>query len=102
MFPIIQKERLASTITKVVVHAPYIAPKRRPGNFVIVRVVDHGERIPLTLVDSDPAAGTITLIVQAIGKTTQLLCSLEEGDCLHDVVGPLGTPTPIENHGAVA
>lgn len=102
MFRIIQKERLASTITRFVVHAPYIAPKRRPGNFAIVRVVESGERIPLTLVDSDPVAGTITLIVQAIGKTTQLLCSLQEGDSLHDVVGPLGTPTPIENHGAVA
>ncbi|MBI3110724.1 MAG: sulfide/dihydroorotate dehydrogenase-like FAD/NAD-binding protein [Ignavibacteriales bacterium] len=102
MFPIIQKERLASTVTKLVIRAPYIAPKRLPGNFVIVRVVESGERIPLTLVDSDPRTGTITLIVQAIGKTTQLLCSLKEGDSLHDVVGPLGTPTPIENHGAVA
>lgn len=89
-------------MTRLVVRAPYIAPKRLPGNFVIVRVAESGERIPLTLVDSNPENGTITLIIQAIGKTTQLLCNLNEGDFLHDVVGPLGTPTPIENLGAVA
>jgi ferredoxin--NADP+ reductase len=102
MFPIISKEDLASTISKFVIHAPLVARKRKAGNFVIIRVIETGERIPLTVVDGDPAQGTITLIVQAIGKTTKLLCTKKAGDHLVDVVGPLGNPTPIENHGAVA
>jgi ferredoxin/flavodoxin---NADP+ reductase len=102
MFKIIETERLSSTITKYVIEAPFIARKRKPGNFVIVRVVETGERIPLTIVDSDAQSGTITLIVQAIGKTTKLLALKKAGDELVDVVGPLGVPTPIENHNAVA
>ncbi len=102
LYRIVAKESLAPTITQFVIEAPFIARKRKAGNFVILRVVETGERIPLTLVDSDPRRGTITLIVQAIGKTTKLLCSKEAGDVIVDVVGPLGTPTPIENHGAVA
>ena len=102
MYPIIHKELLAPTLGKFVIEAPYVAKKRKPGNFVIIRVVETGERIPLTLVDSDPERGTITLIVQAIGKTTKLLLTKKAGDSIQDVVGPLGTPTPIENHGAVA
>jgi len=102
MFQIISKENLASTISRFVIHAPLVARKRKAGNFVIVRVIDAGERIPLTVVDGDPAAGTITLIVQAVGKTTKMLCAKKPGDHLVDVVGPLGNPTPIENHGAVA
>jgi ferredoxin/flavodoxin---NADP+ reductase len=102
MFRIIETERLSSTITKYVIEAPYIARKRKPGNFVIVRVVETGERIPLTIVDSDSNTETITLIVQAIGKTTKLLAQKKAGDDLVDVVGPLGVPTPIENHNAVA
>jgi ferredoxin--NADP+ reductase len=102
MFPIISKEDLASTVSKFVVHAPLVARKHKAGNFVIVRVIETGERIPLTVVDGDPAQGTITLIVQAVGKTTKLLCTKKAGDHLVDVVGPLGNPTPIENHGAVA
>jgi ferredoxin--NADP+ reductase len=102
MFPIISKEDLASTISKFVIHAPLVARKRKAGNFVIIRVIETGERIPLTVVDGDPAKGTITLIVQAIGKTTKLLCTKKAGDQLVDVVGPLGNPTPIENHGVVA
>jgi ferredoxin--NADP+ reductase len=102
MFPIISKEDLASTVSKFVIHAPLVARKRKAGNFVIIRVIETGERIPLTVVDGDPAQGTITLIVQAIGKTTKLLCTKKAGDYLVDVVGPLGNPTPIENLGAVA
>ena len=101
MFPIISKEVLAPTISKFVIQAPLVARKRKAGNFVIVRAIETGERIPLTIVDSNPAEGTITLIIQAIGKTTKLLCSKNPGDALVDVVGPLGNPTPIENHGAV-
>jgi len=102
MFPIISKEILAPTISKFVIHAPLVGKKRKAGNFVIIRVIENGERIPLTIVDSNFTEGTITLIVQAIGKTTKLLCSMNAGDSILDVVGPLGNPTPIENHGAVA
>jgi ferredoxin--NADP+ reductase len=101
MYLITHKEKLSPTITKYVVKAPFIAPKRKAGNFVILRVEEHGERIPITIVDSDTNAGTITLIVQAIGKTTKLLATKNVGDSILDVVGPLGNPTPIENHGAV-
>lgn len=99
MYPILEAVDLAPTIKRFVIKAPFVARKRRAGNFVMVRVEDHGERIPLTLAASDPESGTITLIVQAIGKTTKLLCTKGAGDELQDVVGPLGTPTPIENHG---
>jgi len=85
-----------------VIKAPFIAPKRKPGNFVIVRVIETGERIPLTIVDSDPGAGTITLIVQGIGKTTRLLLSKNAGDSLVDVAGPLGKPTEIIPNSTVA
>ncbi|MGA9121606.1 MAG: sulfide/dihydroorotate dehydrogenase-like FAD/NAD-binding protein [Bacteroidota bacterium] len=99
MYPILEATDLAPTIKRLVIHAPFIARKRKAGNFVMIRVEDHGERIPLTLADSDPVRGSITLIVQAIGKTTKLLCSKTAGESVLDVVGPLGTPTPIENHG---
>lgn len=102
MYEILSKEVLAPTIGKFVINAPFIAKKRKPGNFVMLRVDENGERIPLTLVDSDPATGSITLIVQAIGKTTKQLMTKDAGYPLQDVVGPLGNPTPIENHGTVA
>lgn len=102
MFPIISTQHLAPTITKYVIKAPYIARKRKAGNFVIVRVEDGGERIPLTIVEGNAGEGTITLIVQAVGKTTKLMSTKRAGDHLMDVVGPLGNPTPIENHGVVA
>jgi ferredoxin--NADP+ reductase len=102
VYPIVAKEILAPTVTKFVITAPFIARKRKPGNFVIIRVDDTGERIPLTIVDSDTERGTITLIVQAIGKTTRLLATKNVGDAIVDCAGPLGTPTPIELHGTVA
>lgn len=102
VFRIVAKQQLAPTITKYIIEAPFIARKRKAGNFVIIRVMEGGERIPLTIVDSDPAAGTITLIVQAIGKTTKLLATKREGEFIKDVLGPLGNPTPINNHGTVA
>jgi ferredoxin--NADP+ reductase len=101
MFRIVCKRTLASRITEFVVEAPLVARKRKPGNFVIVRVNDHGERIPLTICDANPENGTITLIVQAVGKTTKLLSSCKEGDSIQDVVGPLGNPSPIEDFGTV-
>src|SRR6516225_7249 len=81
------------------VKAPRIAKKERPGQFVIVRLDDTGERIPLTIADANPDAGTITIVVQAIGKTTMLLNMLEAGDSILDMVGPLGNPSEIENFG---
>ena len=102
MFPIVEKDILAPTISKYIIKAPFIARKRKAGNFVMIRIEEGGERIPLTIADSDVAAGTITLIVQAIGKTTKHLNTKKAGDAILDVVGPLGNPTPIENHGTVA
>lgn len=96
MFRIVEKQQLAPTITRFVIEAPYVARKRKAGNFVIIRVDEHGERIPLTIVDGDPTKGTITLIVQAVGKTTRLMFTKNAGDVLADVVGPLGNPTPLE------
>ena len=102
VYRIVEKKILAPTITKYVVEAPYVAKKRKPGNFVIIRVEETGERIPLTLVDSDGAKGTITLIVQAIGKSTKALALKNEGDYISDVMGPLGNPTPIETGKTIA
>lgn len=102
MFPILEKQFLSPTIARFVIRAPFIAPKRKAGNFVIVRVIETGERIPLTIVDSNPANGTITLIVQAIGKTTRLLLTKKPGDSLVDVVGPLGNATAIIENSIVA
>jgi len=102
VYRIVEKKILAPTITKYIIEAPYVARKRKAGNFVIIRVDETGERIPLTLVDSDLQAGTITLIVQAIGKTTKALTLKEEGDFIIDVVGPLGNPTPIETGKTIA
>ncbi len=80
MYRIVQKEILAPTITKYVIEAPYVAQKRKAGNFVIIRVEETGERIPLTMVDSDIKEGTVTLIVQAIGKTTKTLALKNPGE----------------------
>lgn len=81
------------------VEAPRIARKRKPGQFVLVRMDEHAERVPLTIADSDPEAGTITLIIQVAGHSTQHLAQLRAGDTVRDVVGPLGQPTHIENFG---
>jgi ferredoxin--NADP+ reductase len=102
MFPIVEKQDISSTITKFVIEAPFIARKRKAGNFIMVRLHEHGERIPLTIADSNPEKGTITIIVQAVGKTTKEFCAMPRGSAVLDVVGPLGNPTPIELHGVVA
>jgi ferredoxin--NADP+ reductase len=101
MFTIVEKQPLSDTITKYVLHAPFVARKRKAGNFVIIRVEETGERIPLTIVDGDIQKGTITLIVQSVGKTTMLLNQKKQGEYLLDVAGPLGNPTPIEKFGTV-
>jgi ferredoxin--NADP+ reductase len=99
MFKIVEARTAGLNIRQFTVEAPRIARKQRPGQFVILRLHDQGERIPLTIKSADPAAGTITIAVQAVGKTTSLLNSLEEGDSILDVVGPLGRPSEIRNYG---
>src|SRR5262249_34422831 len=101
MFPIVAAEFLAPDIKSFVIEAPRVARKRQAGQFVIVRVYDHGERIPLTIADGDPQRGTITLIVQGIGKTTKLMNRLGPGDALLDLVGPLGRPSEGKFFGTV-
>jgi ferredoxin--NADP+ reductase len=99
VYEIVEARPLARGIKLFVVKAPRIACKQKPGQFVIVRLDESGERIPLTIADANPEAGTITIVVQAIGKTTMLLSMLEAGDQILDVVGPLGKPSEIENYG---
>ncbi len=99
MYKIINAKFLAPNIKRFVIEAPKIALKRKAGQFVIIRIKDGGERIPLTIADSDTLAGTITIIVQGIGKTTTELNTLNSGDTILDVVGPLGKPSHIENFG---
>jgi ferredoxin/flavodoxin---NADP+ reductase len=95
--------RLLTPVTKLfVVDAPLIARHAHPGQFVIVRVSDHGERVPISLTDFDVEAGTVTLVVQKVGLTSGLLCELEAGDDLLDLVGPLGTPAPLPEKGHAA
>jgi ferredoxin--NADP+ reductase len=101
MFPIVETEWLAPDIKRFVIEAPRIARKRQAGQFVIVRVYGRGERIPLTIADGDAGRGTITLIVQGVGKTTRLLNLLGPGDALLDVVGPLGKPSEVKHFGTV-
>ena len=101
MNKIVSKEQFSEKVTKLVVEAPLIAKARRAGHFVIVRCGEKGERIPLTIADSDPVAGTITLVIQAVGASTKKICALNPGDALTDVVGPLGQATHIENYGTV-
>lgn len=101
MFDIVEKEHFSENVVKLVVKAPMIARSRRPGHFVIVRVGEGGERIPLTIADADPEAGTITLVVQQVGVSTRKICALNPGDSLTDVVGPLGQATHIAQVGTV-
>jgi len=101
-FKVISIEELAPNIKRIVVHAPLIASKAQAGQFVILRVDEYGERFPLTLVDWKPAEGLITLIFQEVGVSTKKLGSLKAGDCIMDVIGPLGNPTEIKNYGTVA
>ena len=102
MFEIIQKEILCPQVVRMVVRAPHIAAKAQAGQFIIVRVAEDGERIPLTVADYDRVNGTITIIFQAVGATTLAMSRLEVGECLRDVVGPLGRATETEKLKKVA
>jgi ferredoxin/flavodoxin---NADP+ reductase len=101
LFNILHAEFLAPGIKRLLIEAPRIARKQRPGQFVIVRIYEEGERIPLTIENSDPQQGTISIVVQSLGKTTTLLNSLGTGDHILDVVGPLGKPSEIKQFGSV-
>lgn len=102
MFRIVKKEVLNPTVTLMVIHAPLIAKKAEPGQFIILRADADGERIPLTIADFDREAGTVTIIFQVVGSTTEKLNHLNEGDRLNDFVGPLGVPTHTEGLKKVA
>lgn len=96
MFQIVKREQLNETVVRMVVEAPFIAKKALPGQFIIFRVDEHGERIPLTIADYDREAGTVTIIFQVVGQSTKLLASMKEGDYILDFVGPLGTPSHLD------
>jgi ferredoxin--NADP+ reductase len=99
MFRVRKAEWLAPQVRLLEVEAPRVAKHQQPGHFVIVRVCEHGERIPLTVANSDVKTGIITLVVQVVGATTEMLCNLEAGESIANVVGPLGKPTEIEDFG---
>ena len=101
MNKIVKKIQFSEKVFRLDVEAPLIAKARKAGHFVIVRVDEKGERVPLTIAGSDVEKGTITLVVQTVGASTTQLCALNEGDCVADVVGPLGRATHIENYGTV-
>ena len=95
MHEIVAKQQLSPNVTRLVVEAPRIAEIRQPGQFVIVRLGEGAERIPLTIADADPEAGTISLIIQAVGKSTMDLVDQPVGDAIQDIAGPLGRATDL-------
>ena len=101
MNKIVSKEQYSDKVFKIVVEAPLIAQSRKAGNFVILRIGEKGERIPLTIAEADTKQGTITLVVQKVGLSSTKLCNLQVGEYITDIVGPLGQPTHIENFGTV-
>ena len=102
MTKILAKQKLNNTVTKMVVEAPLVAKKAEPGQFIIFRATEDGERVPLTIADYDRDLGTITIIFQIVGQATTELNALNEGDYIHDFVGPLGTPSKTEGINKVA
>ncbi len=101
MNKIIAKENFSDKVVKFEIEAPLIARSRKAGHFVMVRVGKKGERVPYTIASSDPVKGTITLVIQRVGKSSEKVCQLEPGDYITDLVGPLGKATHIENFGTV-
>ena len=102
MFKIVRKEQLNPTVTLMDIYAPLVAKKAEPGQFIILRVNENGERIPLTVADYDRVKGTVTIIFQIVGATTEQLNHLNEGDFIHDFVGPLGRKTHTDGLKKVA
>jgi NAD(P)H-flavin reductase len=101
-FEILEKEQYAPDVFSIKVHAPRVPPGAHAGQFVIVRTDEKGERVPLTLMDFSREEGTVEIVFQVVGTTTDKLSLLEPGECLQDVVGPLGQPTEVEKVGRVA
>ncbi|MEK6680431.1 MAG: sulfide/dihydroorotate dehydrogenase-like FAD/NAD-binding protein, partial [Nitrospirota bacterium] len=101
MFRILKKDVFSPTVKRFTIQAPEIAKKAGPDQFIVLRIDEKGERIPLTISDADPEKGTIATVFQEVGKTTIQLGSLNEGDFIRDVVGPLGIAAHIENYGTV-
>lgn len=101
MNKIISKKQFSEKVFSFDIEAPLIAKSRKAGNFVIIRVDNNSERMPLTIADANLENGTIKLVVQKVGLSSTKLCNLNEGDYIADVVGPLGNPTHIENFGTV-
>ena len=101
MNKIIRKQQFSEKVFCLEVEAPLIARSCRPGNFIIVRVDNHSERVPYTIAKSDPVKGTLTMVIQEVGRSSTKLCQLNEGDEIVDIVGPLGTPSHIENYGTI-
>jgi ferredoxin--NADP+ reductase len=99
---ILVKEQLSENVFKMVLESPKIAQKRKAGQFVVLRIHEEGERVPLTIADADSSKGTVTIIFQVVGKSTGHLADLNAGDELLDLVGPLGKPTHIEKVGTIA
>lgn len=102
MYRILSKEILNPTVERMVIEAPYVAKKAEPGQFIILRTDENGERIPLTVADYDREKGTVTIIFQIVGATTEKLAHMEAGEYLHDFVGPLGKATHTEGLKKVA
>ena len=100
MYRIVSKDMLTPTICRMKVEAPRLAAAALPGQFLIVRADEQGERIPLTISDYDKSAGTVTIVTQKIGASTSEICSYEEGDAFADVVGPLGIPSDFTEMSA--
>jgi len=100
-FKIVEKQDVAPQIKLFRIKAPLISSKFQPGQFVVIRINEKGERIPLTVAESNPKEGTITIVVQEVGKTTLKLARMKEGETIEDLLGPLGIPSPIERIGTV-
>ena len=100
-FRVVSKRVLAPTVTLLEVEAPRVARKARAGQFLILRVDEQGERVPLTVADKDPEKGTVTIVFQAVGFSTRALADKQVGDTIPDLLGPLGRPTEVKNHGRV-
>ena len=101
MFKILEKQKLVPKIELMQIEAPLVAKKAEPGQFVVIRVNENGERIPLTIADFDRNKGVITIVFQKVGKTTHLLATKNKGDVIADVLGPLGNPSEINHFGKV-
>jgi len=101
MYPIVEKKILSENVKELKIKAPLVAKKAQPGQFIILRLDEKGERIPLTIADSDPKKGTVTIIFLEVGKTTKQLGTLNVGDSLENFVGPLGMPSEVKKYGTV-